>query len=952
MYRFITLVIVCLLLSWQPLPIRMEVSTSYFPWEPVGPTNLGNILTRGIRVGNKIFVGSAFGGLYESSDGGRSWQVVPAFTLNQNGEAVYRNLSISALAASGDTLYVGTGNITRFDNTRLNFRAVDTVVKFLDTLRGWLIGATGLPGMGVFISVDGGQTFSNQNATWRLSYPNLSYASNYRSNSALTNIVDIAVVEGRVCVITQDSIFLSNDGLQSMRKRGLPVRRPLCSVEWGAENVLFVSTTEKLYRSTDGGNTFTEVQGFRLPPETQFSAANIVGIGGGNVVVRAAPSNRNILYVASANLRGELVGIWASSDNGSTWTLLSSAQSGSFNVLGQVGLSALALRVDPTDPSHILIGGNEVWDFSPATGWQRVSPANQDPFVLRFPNPIRDFVFLDGGEYLVIGNGRLVRVTQRGARLEDANRGIRAAAVLSVAVAPNGDIHASGLSPLNISSHYSQKDPAEIFRLVNFPPGVAFNPVRDPVGNVVVSSRLPEVVGLAYQWGRFRLSVDRGLRYNSVYNPPAPYAFYRSGRNDSIQPPSAPAPERQPPFTIQQDRPLNYGPIYPPIALVESFPEIVRDRNRNLNGTTHLFIATSQHLWYVSNIVSLSPDSLQYWSRVSPTEISNLADAPTYASYFSPSLTIPTAMGVAAMPGEDYTVWIGTSNGRLLRIQKAQDIGRNRSEGFDFEEITPAIQDLVRGRLISAIAVHPKNPNLLAISVGSYASPAERIFLTTNATAENPTFTSIHANLPNIPVFSLFFHPDSSELLLAGTAWGLWRCPRVSTPLWEEMTGEVIGRVPVTCITWKPYRYQIDTVDRSNPDDPLWEARLLPDPERPVYIATWGRGIWKLNSRSVTSLPSAISGRPLRVEAFPNPFSDELTIRVSLPSGCRRMNWRLLTLSGQYLAHHEEQNPLSSGEYTFRWRLPSLAHGTYLLQVEMIDKQGKSHTETIKLLRW
>ncbi|MCS6896104.1 MAG: hypothetical protein NZZ60_08190 [Bacteroidia bacterium] len=943
MWRLTALVgLIFISLSWRPHPIRMETSTSYFPWEPVGPTNIGSILTRGIRVGNKIYVGSAFGGLYESSDEGRTWRLTPSFSLNQNGEAAYRSLAVTALAASNGILYVGTGNISQFNEAGVSFRVIDT-------LRPNIMGGFGLPGMGVFVSTDGGQTFSNQNATWTLSYPNISYGSNY-SSGRLTNIVDIAISGDKIAILTPDSVIFSSDNLQTIRKSGIAGGGPLRSIAWGANHTLFVTTNTGLFVSTNDGQTFSQVS-ISLPTEvTQAGTTGITGIGGGNVVVRSAPSNPSILYLASANANGELLTVWVSSDNGGSWTPIASRQNNSFNVLGNLGAKVIALTIDPSDPSHILLGGNQIWEFAPDYGWRRINPPNAAPtiagapnLVLNLPRPIRDFVFLENGDYLVIGDGRLIRIKKDGSRAENANTGIQAAAVLSVAVAPNGDIHASGLTPLNIACRYAS-DPEGIFRIINPPPGSAFSPVANPIGNLAVSTRLPSNVFFSYQGGRLRMSTDYGRQYSPIYNVPAPYAFYTHDTLDNVQPPTEPA-------AVNDERPSGFGPLYPPLLILENFPELIYDRDRNFLGTTHLFVATGRRLWHISNAVSLSVDSLQYWSMVSPTPISNLNSNQIYSSYYNNTNRIPTAIAAGYPENGHYTVWIGTSDGRLLRIRYADKITINRADSMDYEDETAAIASLVNGRTISAIAVHPNNPNLVAIAVGSYAGAAQRVFVSTNATDTNPTFTSIHGNLPNVPVYSLFFHPDSAALLLAGTHWGLWRCINISNPVWEEMTGEVIGRVPVTSITWKPYRYQVDTVDRSDPENPRWEIRLLPDPERPIYIGTWGRGIWKLNSRSATSLPTTIGSTSIRIEAFPNPFSDEIMIRLALPTGAKRVSWQLFSLSGQRITGHTHPSPLPAGEHTLRWNTNGLSQGIYFLQLDIIDAQGRRYTETRKLLR-
>jgi hypothetical protein len=633
------------------------------------------------------------------------------------------------------------------------------------------------------------------------------------------------------------------------------------------------------------------------------------------------------------------VGVWVSTDNGDTWTRIANQENASFIVLSSVGTAAIALKVDPNDPAHILIGGVRMWDFSPGAGWQRINPANQDIYIVRLPSLIRDFVFLPNGEVLVIGDGRLVRITQNGTRIEDANRGIQATRILSVAVSPEGDVYASGASPVLITSNRPD-DPAGLFRLVANVT-TQFDGAPSPLGFVGVSAIDPEVAFFSYQDGRLRVTQDRGVTYVSFYTAPLPTSWDTT----FIQPPGTGSGT---PAWISGDRPERFGPLYPPFAVIEEFDELVLGTDNKRRGRSYLFIATGHAVWTITNPISTSPDSIPRWNRVSRRFLGVNA-SPTYSTYLSASNEVPTALA-AVEAADTVDVWVGTSTGRLYRLRNAHDPQIDRSQRDSLEDLTASIATLADGRWISAIAVHPRNPNLLAVAVGSYAGPIDRIFLSTNATAATPTFTSIHANLPNIPVYSLFFYPDSAYFLLAGTEWGLWRCPDVNTPAWEEMTGEAVGRVPVTSITWKPYRYQVDTVG-GDPDNPVVEGRILPDPEKPIYIGTWGRGVWKLNSRSATSLTGPTQATSVAVRVYPNPFSHRLQIQVSLPAGASQLAWRLYGIDGRQVGAHTHMHPLPAGEHTLSWVPPALPSGIYFLQVEVTEPSGRKHTQTLKLLQ-
>ena len=499
-------------------------------------------------------------------------------------------------------------------------------------------------------------------------------------------------------------------------------------------------------------------------------------------------------------------------------------------------------------------------------------------------------------------------------------------------------MYASGPTPLFITNRYPT-DPAGRFRLIN-QVTTDFSPASSVVGFVVARQTRPDHTYFSYEAGRIRFSETRGDNYTAIYNAPRADAYYNNPADPNQNIAWCPASGSCP--SSSQERPNLFGPFFPPIVLAERFRSPLKDRNNQRTDTFYIFAATGGHIWTVTF------DSLFRWNRVSHVPITNLTNAgATYADYINSARSIPTAITVDS----SYTVWVGTSDGKLYRLRNAHDVRRDRTQPDDtVQNLTTSISSLLDGRWISAIAVHPNNPDLLAVATGSY-SGIDHIFLSQDATSASPTFTSIQANLPGVPAYALFFHPDSSHLLLAGTEWGLWRCTDVRSPAWEEMTGEAIGRIPVTSITWKPYKFRSDTVDASNPDFPKTEEYLDPDPERPIFIGTWGRGIWKLSSRFATSLPTATPTQaPISIRTYPNPFAHEFTLEVQTATPIRRLTYQLYALNGTRVHAHTYQN-LTSGVHhlTVQPGYP-LTAGTYLFTVEAYDASGRRYQQTMKLI--
>ncbi|MCS6789702.1 MAG: T9SS type A sorting domain-containing protein [Bacteroidia bacterium] len=936
MRRFLsfTLILFLFALHWKPIsPIVLEESSTLFTWESVGPTNLGGSITALIEYKGKLYAGTGFGGLYESADQGKTWRIVPGYSLNKNGEERYVNPSISHLAVQGDVMYVASGSVAQYDLVGISLSSL--------TIAGGITGNFGRPGTGIYTSTDG-RNFSNQNATWRLTYPNISYSLNY-ANVGILNIVDIATSGDKVAIATSDTIFISGDRLATLQSTGFISSKPIRSLAWGAGGKLFVGGRESLYVSTDGGATFSTIRNIPLDPISMSPAPTIT-----RVIVQVSPANPSVVYVAligtSAvpSVSNGLLGVWVSSDEGANWTRIAPTESANqatnaFSVVG--GGGTLIMRLHPTDPNRLVIGGRTLWEYMPNTGWLRVNPTPRvsgEALVVRIPPTIRSILYLSSGELLVAGEGRLVRISPDRTQLQPSDIGIWASRVMSLSIASDGTIYASGPSPLSIINR-TEKDIPGTFRAATYSSDFSVSGISSSFlyGFTAASLIDPQISFLGFHGGRVRSATDQGQTYTSFY--------------------AAPLRTNCDPTNIQslrasndQDRPDNFGPHYTPIVLVEKFGERVLNRDGLREGKSFLFVATSGTVWCVSNPISTSPDTIARWNKVIQGNLGFIGEV-ALTDYYNPARIIPTAIAADS----NTTLWIGTSNGQLYRVRNAGDLVPNTPGCMSprAENLTDRIEGLVRGRWISAIAVHPRNPNLVAIAVGSYGGSRKRILLSTNATDAQPDFISIHANLPNIPVYSLFFYPDSSVFLLAGTEWGLWRCPDVTNPVWEEMTGESVGRVPVTAIAWKPFFYRVDTVVRGRPgQEPQIEGRLLPDPQKPIFIATWGRGIWKISGRKATALSHTELANQMRVEAYPNPFSTDLHLKLQLPEGAQRIQLSVFTLDGRKVAGQTYPNTLPVGEHTLRWNLSDIASGLYLLQVEVRDFSGQIHRQSLKIL--
>ncbi|PYL21000.1 MAG: glycoside hydrolase, partial [Verrucomicrobia bacterium] len=304
-------------------------------WRNIGPHRGGR--TRAI-VGvpsqpNVFYMAPVNGGVFKSNDYGRTWQAIfddqPTASVG----------AIAVAPANANVVYVGSGEGLH----RPDLSVGDGIYKSIDAGKTWthlglrdgqqiaqlavdpknadrfFVAVAGHPygpneERGVFRSLDGGKTFE------RVLYRDENVgASDVQIDPRDPAIVYAALWESREGpwengIFNGDNggIFKSVDGGKTWRQltKGLPnnIVQANLAIAPSSPKTLFAAvrakTIAKLYRSEDGGETWTGTTDDPRPG---------LGIGGGDLpVVRFDPKNPQIVYSAS-------VVCWKSTDGGKTW---------------------------------------------------------------------------------------------------------------------------------------------------------------------------------------------------------------------------------------------------------------------------------------------------------------------------------------------------------------------------------------------------------------------------------------------------------------------------------------------------------------------------------------------------------------------------------------------------------------------------------------------------------
>ena len=289
-------------------------------WEWLGPSNIGGRV-RAIAIKptdpNNIFVGSASGGLWKTTNGGTSWNVINDFMPS---------LSISSIV---------------YDPTNVN-------IMYLGTGEG--NAPDGIPGAGIFKSSDGGSTWSQLAST---NNNNFKFVFRLAHHPDSTGVLYATTYSPR-------GLWKTIDGGNNWTKIFTP--------KFFAEDVkisphnhahLMVGANGGAYRSTDYGHSWDTITNNdtlngKLPRES------------GRCEIAYCQANENRIFLSMSRNEGEL---YRSNDNGLNWVLVSDT-----SFFKKQGNYDQALWVDPNNSDHIIVGGIRVWSSTDGgTSFERLN---------------------------------------------------------------------------------------------------------------------------------------------------------------------------------------------------------------------------------------------------------------------------------------------------------------------------------------------------------------------------------------------------------------------------------------------------------------------------------------------------------------------------------------------------------------------------------------------------
>ena len=333
---------------------------------------------------NTIWVGSPSGGIWKTTNGGTNWTI-----LNDNLSVLgVSDIAIPSDYATSNTIYIATGD--------------------RDGGSMWSLGGgqyNDNNSIGILKSTDGGVTWNTTGLSYATSENKLVYR-------LLIHPTDSSIL----LASTSDGIYKTINSGSSWTQKD--VNRWIdMEFKPGDPNIVYGSSygynPGYLAKSTNIGDNWTFLS---------------IGANGYRSELAVTPNNPSVVYLLACNNSGGLLGVYKSSNSGSSISQVNTNTSqnmlgyysdGTGGTTGQ-GTYDLCIAASPTDANTVFIGGintwksinggvawtiNNMWTSSGAYNFVGAPVAHADKHVLAFQNGTTLFEGNDGGIYKTVNGG-------------------------------------------------------------------------------------------------------------------------------------------------------------------------------------------------------------------------------------------------------------------------------------------------------------------------------------------------------------------------------------------------------------------------------------------------------------------------------------------------------------------------------------------------------------------
>ncbi len=760
------------------------------------------------------------------------------------------------------------------------------------------------------------------------------------------------------------------------------------NIEWTSNVVITDNQGNVLYEES---NSATEESDWHTDYLYDFTGHFDVyphSIDGGRTEFAIAPSDKNIVYAQVAKGTnphiGSLVGIYISEDAGQSWRIVAPGGSPALNILGDEygsnskyyqGDYCNSIIVFPNNPYRVVAGGINMWYgvkvnetgyFQWAKKSESKAPeaisgggiydpfychADQHCYVFRPANQSQLFVATDGGIFLT-------EISANGFAFQSLNKNLNVAQFYSLAISSKlnecvGGAQDIGTVYVSGSLGNTNKGGEDLYRQLSFP---SIYPEGTDGSSVAFST----------------------LRFNTFEGDEVPPAvFYSKGPlPDQTQSLSSRARRSE---TLGFDYSLDFlaGAIgddrfITPMELWESYDNQnsmvdvlwVADKDYDTGDSIIARSSTFLHPFYHVIDEAVSEGDTLYVKDIITNKLFVGVDDEVYMTLESTQFSLNPEWfliskrqnaGVdgevqsLAFSGDANYVWAGTNEGRLFRISNVAFAYDHNTADVESPNCIIATDEIILPgeitQAITSIAVDPRNPEQVLITLGNYGNESY-VYYCENALDDEPTFVDVQGNLPQMPVYASILELNTEEAII-GTELGVYVSDDPTSGDWYFASGD-IGEIPVMALKQQSiYKGSfistiVDPVTGQATKEHYYGIQNYGD----IYAATHGRGVFKVTMPYV-----GIEEKPVQVmndlefDIYPNPATDEIAVNVNLKNEDVLLN--IYDLSGK-LVVSQEFNNLLNGEQELNINISSMKKGTYLLQLTSENITGTKKLIVVK----
>jgi photosystem II stability/assembly factor-like uncharacterized protein len=342
-------------------------------WREIGPAGSGGRVAAvaGSATDPKLyFVGAAGGGVWRTANGGQTWDPV----FDKEGTAAIGAIAIDP--ADNQTVWVGTGETNPRNDVSY--------------------------GDGLYKSTDGGDTWTN------VGLKGTKYISRILVDPRNHNHVIVAALGDVFSDSTDRGVYVTEDGGRTWKQTlyvGPQSGASDLAMNAQSPNVVYAGiwqfqrrpwtftsggVDDGLYKSTDGGETWSKLEGHGLP------AAPVGRIG-----LAVAPSDGNRVYALIESKEGVL---WRSDDGGANWKMVSDD-----SMVNARPFYFSHVEVDPKNPNRVYaVSFQLMLSTNAGQTFKAIAPGVHVDYhaIWIAPNdPSRVIVGEDGGYALTVDGG-------------------------------------------------------------------------------------------------------------------------------------------------------------------------------------------------------------------------------------------------------------------------------------------------------------------------------------------------------------------------------------------------------------------------------------------------------------------------------------------------------------------------------------------------------------------